>query len=138
MRTALVMFYGRFGLPVAFRAPFLYAIGRPLQVPQVDKPSREVRARKSCLLHIPRSVCCSLSGTPEQQADGRRRLWESDAGGSVGSSTACQRGSADFRHLQGTLRLGREDLGDFVKDVTSCRRGSPLCTHPSIAVDLRE
>ncbi|XP_026191183.1 diacylglycerol O-acyltransferase 2-like protein 6 [Cyclospora cayetanensis] len=41
MRTALITFYGRFGLPVAFRVPLLYAIGRPLQIPQVDQPSRE-------------------------------------------------------------------------------------------------
>lgn len=40
LRMALVTFYGRFGLPVAFRVPLLYAIGRPLQLPQTDNPSK--------------------------------------------------------------------------------------------------
>ncbi|KAL8427384.1 hypothetical protein Efla_006415 [Eimeria flavescens] len=40
LRVALVFFYGRFGLPVAFRVPLLYAFGRPLQIPQMDKPTR--------------------------------------------------------------------------------------------------
>lgn len=40
LRASLITFYGRFALPVAFRVPFLFAIGRPLQLPQTDKPSR--------------------------------------------------------------------------------------------------
>ncbi|KAL8269624.1 hypothetical protein Esti_006444 [Eimeria stiedai] len=38
-RTAIIPFYGRFGLPVGFKVPLLFAIGRPLQIPQVDKPT---------------------------------------------------------------------------------------------------
>ncbi|CDJ62358.1 Diacylglycerol acyltransferase family protein, related [Eimeria necatrix] len=40
LRIAVVSFYGRFGLPVAYRVPLLYAIGRPLQMPQADKPTK--------------------------------------------------------------------------------------------------
>lgn len=43
MRVALVSFYGRFGLPVAFRVPLLYAVGKPIQISQVDRPSKTVR-----------------------------------------------------------------------------------------------
>lgn len=39
MRMALATFYGRFGLPVSFRVPLLFAIGRPLQLSQMNKPS---------------------------------------------------------------------------------------------------
>ncbi|CDJ45686.1 hypothetical protein EBH_0023470 [Eimeria brunetti] len=56
MRIAFVSFYGRFGLPVAFRVPMLYAIGRPLQMPQVDKPTHGevVAAHKTFVAEVRR------------------------------------------------------------------------------------
>ncbi|CDI86320.1 hypothetical protein, conserved [Eimeria praecox] len=69
MRIAFVSFYGRYGLPVAYRVPMLYAIGRPLQVPQVDKPTDAV-CRAIPFPRFSLIICCirviivaSISGT---------------------------------------------------------------------------
>ena len=39
LRAALVVFWGRFGLPIPFRAPLLTVIGRPIPVPKVNSSS---------------------------------------------------------------------------------------------------
>ena len=36
LRAALVLFWGRFGLPIPFRAPLLTVIGRPIPVPKIS------------------------------------------------------------------------------------------------------
>ena len=42
LRTSLVVFWGRFGLPIPFRVPLLTVIGRPIPCPKVDAPSPEL------------------------------------------------------------------------------------------------
>ena len=42
LRTSLVVFWGRFGLPIPFRVPLLTVIGRPIPCPTVDAPSPEL------------------------------------------------------------------------------------------------
>lgn len=39
MRAVLVVFWGRFGLCIPFRAPLLTVIGRPIPVPKVNSSS---------------------------------------------------------------------------------------------------
>ncbi|KEP61020.1 UNVERIFIED_CONTAM: mono- or diacylglycerol acyltransferase [Hammondia hammondi] len=40
-RTALLLFYGRFGLPVSFEVPLLYVIGKALRFPKIRHPSTQ-------------------------------------------------------------------------------------------------
>jgi 2-acylglycerol O-acyltransferase 2 len=42
LRTSLVVFWGRWGLPVPHRVPLLTVIGTPIPCPQVDEPSPEL------------------------------------------------------------------------------------------------
>jgi hypothetical protein len=39
--VALIIFWGRFFLPVPYRIPIVGAMGRPIPVPKVDEPSDE-------------------------------------------------------------------------------------------------
>lgn len=39
LKTSLVFFYGRLGLPIPFRQRLLYAIGRPIRVPKPGVPA---------------------------------------------------------------------------------------------------
>ncbi|PHJ23632.1 mono- or diacylglycerol acyltransferase [Cystoisospora suis] len=47
-RMALLLFYGRFGLPIPFEVPILYVIGRALRLPKIAEPSKQVRYRTGC------------------------------------------------------------------------------------------
>ncbi|KEP61021.1 UNVERIFIED_CONTAM: diacylglycerol acyltransferase [Hammondia hammondi] len=40
-RVALLLFFGRFGLPIPFEVPLLYVIGRGLRLPKVEDPTQE-------------------------------------------------------------------------------------------------
>ena len=42
LRTSLVVFWGRWGLPVPLRVPLLTVIGTPIPCPKVDEPSPEL------------------------------------------------------------------------------------------------
>lgn len=41
IRVSLVLFFGRFGLPIPFRVPLFYAVGAPIDVPTVHAPTPE-------------------------------------------------------------------------------------------------
>ena len=42
LRTAIIIFWGRFGLPIPYRTPLLTAIGKPMVCPKVENPSPEL------------------------------------------------------------------------------------------------
>lgn len=42
LRTSIIIFWGRFGLPIPHRVPLLTVLGRPIIVPKVDNPSPEL------------------------------------------------------------------------------------------------
>lgn len=41
LQVSLIFFYGRWGLPVPFQKPLLYAVGKPMHVPYIPDPSPE-------------------------------------------------------------------------------------------------
>jgi acyl-CoA synthetase (AMP-forming)/AMP-acid ligase II len=42
LRTSLILFWGRFGLPIPHRTPLLTVVGKPLLCPKVENPSPEL------------------------------------------------------------------------------------------------
>lgn len=42
-RCALLLFYGRFGLPLSFEVPLLYVIGKRLKLPRIGNPTQQVK-----------------------------------------------------------------------------------------------
>ncbi|PFH31149.1 mono- or diacylglycerol acyltransferase [Besnoitia besnoiti] len=40
-RAALLVFYGRFGLPISFEVPLLYVFGKALRLPKIRHPSSQ-------------------------------------------------------------------------------------------------
>ncbi|PFH31147.1 diacylglycerol acyltransferase [Besnoitia besnoiti] len=40
-RMAILLFYGRFGLPIPFEVPLLYVIGRAMRLPKIENPTSE-------------------------------------------------------------------------------------------------
>ena len=37
LRTSLLFFYGRFGLPIPFKVPLLYVVGAPIPITKIPK-----------------------------------------------------------------------------------------------------
>jgi acyl-CoA synthetase (AMP-forming)/AMP-acid ligase II/1-acyl-sn-glycerol-3-phosphate acyltransferase len=42
LRTSIILFWGRFGLPIPHRVPLVTVLGRPIIVPKVENPSAEL------------------------------------------------------------------------------------------------
>lgn len=42
LRMSIILFWGRWGLPVPLRVPLLTVVGRPIQCPQMTEPSPEM------------------------------------------------------------------------------------------------
>mmetsp|Transcript_7984 Transcript_7984/g.12110 ORF Transcript_7984/g.12110 Transcript_7984/m.12110 type:complete len:323 (+) Transcript_7984:166-1134(+) len=41
LKVSIVLFWGRFGLPVPFKVPLLFAIGGPIEIPKISNPTDE-------------------------------------------------------------------------------------------------
>lgn len=50
LRVALILFAGKWGLPIPHRVPLVIAIGRPMELEQVENPSDELVNRGVCHL----------------------------------------------------------------------------------------
>jgi 1-acyl-sn-glycerol-3-phosphate acyltransferase len=42
LRTSLILFWGKYGLPVPLKVPIVTILGTPLKFPKIDNPSKEV------------------------------------------------------------------------------------------------
>ncbi|CBZ50256.1 loc100127341 protein, related [Neospora caninum Liverpool] len=63
LRVALLLFYGRFGLPIPFEVPLLYVIGRALRLPKVEDPTNEWDRQKMAMEISSISVARTSAGS---------------------------------------------------------------------------